>query len=76
MRRMTCSARFPASEPAAIADSCWSYLPELGTLDRKQIAALVGVAPYNRDSGTLQGKRAPSGADALGCGPSSTWERW
>ena len=35
-----------------------AYLPELGTLDRKQIAALVGVAPYNRDSGTLQGKRA------------------
>ena len=35
-----------------------AYLPELGTLDRKQIAALVGVAPYNRDSGTLRGKRA------------------
>ena len=33
-------------------------LPELGTLDRKQIAALVGVAPYNRDSGKMKGKRA------------------
>ena len=33
-------------------------LPELGTLNRRQIAALVGVAPYNRDSGTLRGKRA------------------
>ena len=33
-------------------------LPELGTLNRWQIAALVGVAPYNRDSGTLRGKRA------------------
>ncbi len=33
-------------------------LPELGKLDRKQIAALVGVAPLNRDSGKLQGKRA------------------
>lgn len=32
-------------------------LPELGTLNRKQIAALVGVAPLNRDSGTLSGKR-------------------
>jgi transposase len=32
-------------------------LPELGTLNRKQIAALVGVAPFNRDSGTLRGKR-------------------
>jgi transposase len=33
-------------------------LPELGTLDRKKIAALVGVAPYNRDSGKMKGKRA------------------
>jgi transposase len=32
-------------------------LPELGSLNRKQIAALVGVAPFNRDSGTLRGKR-------------------
>ena len=35
-----------------------AHLPELGTLDRKQIAALVGVAPYNRDRGTRRGKRA------------------
>jgi len=35
-----------------------AYLPELGTLNRKRIAALVGVAPFNRDSGTLRGKRA------------------
>ena len=33
-------------------------LPELGTLTSRQIAALVGVAPYNRDSGALRGKRA------------------
>ena len=32
-------------------------LPELGHLTRKQIAALVGVAPHARDSGTLRGKR-------------------
>jgi transposase len=32
-------------------------LPELGRLDRRKIAALVGVAPFNRDSGTLRGKR-------------------
>jgi len=32
-------------------------LPELGKLNREQIAALVGVAPINRDSGTLRGKR-------------------
>ena len=34
-----------------------SQLPELGKLNRRQVAALVGVAPYNRDSGTLRGKR-------------------
>lgn len=34
-----------------------SNLPELGTLNRKQIAALVGVAPLNRDSGLYRGKR-------------------
>jgi len=34
------------------------HLPELGTLGRKQIAALVGVAPFNRDSGTMRGRRA------------------
>jgi transposase len=32
-------------------------LPELGTLDRRQVAALTGVAPLNRDSGTMRGKR-------------------
>jgi len=32
-------------------------MPELGTIDRKKVAALVGVAPFNRDSGRLQGKR-------------------
>ena len=32
-------------------------LPELGTLNRKQIAALVGVAPFNRDSGGYRGQR-------------------
>jgi transposase len=32
-------------------------LPELGNLSNKQVAALTGVAPYNRDSGSLRGKR-------------------
>ena len=41
-----------------------AYLPELGTLDRRQIAALVGVAPFNRDSGTLRGKRTIWGGRA------------
>jgi transposase len=34
-----------------------SFVPELGALTRKQIAALIGVAPLNRDSGTLRGRR-------------------
>jgi len=41
-----------------LAISILAYLPELGTLNRKRIAALVGVAPFNRDSGALRGKRA------------------
>lgn len=39
-------------------------LPELGALNRKQIAALVGVAPLARDSGTLKGKRLVWGGRA------------
>ena len=41
-----------------------AHLPELGTLDRRQIAALVGVAPFNRDSGALRGKRTVWGGRA------------
>ena len=40
-----------------LARSLIADLPELGSLDRKKIAALVGVAPFNRDSGTLRGRR-------------------
>jgi transposase len=32
-------------------------LPELGTLNRREIASLAGVAPFNQDSGTMRGKR-------------------
>jgi len=39
-------------------------LPELGSLNRRQIAALVGVAPLNRDSGTMRGKRSVWGGRA------------
>lgn len=37
--------------------SLCASLPELGRLNRRQLAALVGVAPFNCDSGTLRGKR-------------------
>jgi len=40
-------------------------LPELGTLSSKQLAALVGVAPHNRDSSTLHGKRTIWGGRAV-----------
>lgn len=39
-------------------------LPELGKLNRRKISALVGVAPLNRDSGTLRGKRTVWGGRA------------
>jgi len=39
-------------------------LPELGRLDRRRIAALVGVAPINRDSGTFRGRRMVVGGRA------------
>jgi transposase len=41
-----------------------SHVPELGTLTRKQIAALIGVAPLNRDSGTLTRRRCVWGGRA------------
>lgn len=39
-------------------------LPELGTLNRKQICALAGLAPFNRDSGSLKGRRSIWGGRA------------
>lgn len=43
-------------------------LPELGKTDRRQVGALVGVVPFNRDSGNLQGKRSiRGGRPALRC---------
>ena len=36
-------------------------MPELGRLDRRGLAALVGVAPVNRDSGQMRGHRAIAG---------------
>ncbi|MBL8894854.1 MAG: IS110 family transposase [Rhizobiales bacterium] len=44
-----------------IARTLIAELPELGTLDRRKIASLVGVAPFNRDSGTFRGRRAIAG---------------
>lgn len=43
----------PATVATLIAD-----VPELGRLSRREISALIGVAPFNRDSGQMRGKRA------------------
>jgi transposase len=45
----------------AVSRTLLAELPELGQLGRKQIAALVGVAPLNRDSGSLRGRRTTWG---------------
>ena len=49
-------------------------LPELGHLDRRRIAALVGGAPFNRDSGTMRGRRIVSGGAPRGA-RCCTWPR-
>lgn len=49
----------PQTSRAVIAS-----LPELGRLNRRQVAALVGVAPFNRDSGNFKGKRSTWGGRA------------
>lgn len=49
----------PVTATTMVAD-----LPELGELNRKQIAALVGVAPFNKDSGKKRGKRKTKGGRA------------
>lgn len=41
-----------------------AHLPELGALNRKQIAALAGLAPFNRDSGSMRGSRCIWGGRA------------
>jgi transposase len=50
----------PAIGPK-IARTLIADLPELGTLTRRQISALVGVAPFSHDSGKHRGKRAIAG---------------
>lgn len=66
-------ARFPASGllqavkgvSVITTATLLAELPELGTLNRKQIAALAGLAPFNRDSGSFRGKRKVWGGRAV-----------
>ncbi|HMG50830.1 MAG TPA: transposase, partial [Inquilinus sp.] len=47
-----------------LAATLIAHLPELGSLDDKQVACLVGLAPFARDSGSLRGKRMIQGGRA------------
>ena len=49
---------------ATTSHTLMAELPELGSLDARKIAALVGVAPFNRDSGAFRGKRTTWGGRA------------
>lgn len=55
--------RVPGVGPV-LATTLIAELPELGRLNRKQIAALVGVAPLNCESGILRGRRIVWGGRA------------
>lgn len=48
-----------------VSTTLLAYLPELGQVDSKEIAALVGVAPLNRDSGKMRGQRRIFGGREL-----------
>jgi len=57
-------ARLLESAPgvgAVVSTTLIGYLPELGTLGRRKISSLVGVAPFNCDSGVRKGRRAVLG---------------
>jgi transposase len=54
--KATLLAGAPGAGPVLVA-TLLAELPELGTLDRRQIASLVGLAPIARDSGLMRGRR-------------------
>ena len=61
----------PVSSPTLLVE-----LPELGALDRKKISALVGVAPFPRDSATLKGRRTIWGGRASRYVARCSWPQW
>jgi transposase len=65
--QLQCRAQVLQTAPGVgplTATTLVAELPELGRLNRRQISALVGVAPFNRDSGKFQGRRAIWGGRA------------
>lgn len=64
---LACKAEILESVPGVgpvITATLLAYLPELGQLGRQKIAALAGVAPYNDQSGTIEGHRRVFGGRA------------
>ena len=51
---------------AVVSSVIMAELPELGRLNRREIASLVGVAPFNRDSGLFRGRRTTWGRQEIG----------
>jgi len=60
---------------AVLSRTLLAQLPEFGMLNRKEIAALAGLAPFNRDSGTVRRSRCIWGGRAE-VRRSFTWRRW
>ena len=54
----------PGVGPVVLCRTLLAELPELGSLSPRELSALVGVAPLNRDSGTLRGRRSVWGGRA------------
>ncbi len=71
--RATWLQSIPGIGPVTAA-TLLAELPELGRCSRQQVAALVGVAPFNRDSGAWRGRRRIWGGRP-GSAPCSTWLR-
>ena len=53
-----------------------AQIPELGTLNRAQAAALAGLAPFNRDSGDFCAANELSLVDVVPCVAACTWPHW
>jgi transposase len=66
----------PGVGPVLLARTLLAGVPELGTLTHKRVAALVGVAPLNRDSGTLRGHRSVWGGRADVRALRCRWAPW
>jgi transposase len=63
-RQAWAAAKWRARRQGCSPRTLLAELPELGSLTRRQAAALVGVAPFSRDSGKMRGRRTVWGGRA------------